>query len=353
MKRIVLVILLSIAGSASGASPLFESDVTLTLTIEAPMRELIRKRRARPELDAVVHFTDSNGEIRSINAKVSSRGNSRLESCGFPPLRLEFSRADTAGTPFEGQRRLKMVTQCDRGSSERAWLLQEYGIYRAYNVITDYSYRVRKLDITYQDSTSSRWTRESPAFFIESTHEAAERLERSAIRPPRVRPDQFDRGELARNLLFQYLIANTDLAVLAGPTGEGCCHNGRVLTRAGSQAEWIVLPYDFDQAGIINTDYAIPDERLRIKSVTRRLYRGFCWLNDSLPETIAVFNERREQITDALVPAGVSSSKQARIRRMTDRFYDIINDAGKLQDSLTDKCRGAAGFPIRKTTTDR
>ncbi|MBT6208695.1 MAG: hypothetical protein HOI35_01565 [Woeseia sp.] len=58
------------------------------------------------------------------------------------------------------------------------------------------------------------------------------------------------------------LIANTDFSVKKGPSGEGCCHNGRVLATLGEQRAWIILPYDFDQAGIINTDYALPNEDL-------------------------------------------------------------------------------------------
>ena len=85
-------------------------------------------------------------------------------------------------------------------------------------------------------------------------------------------------------MLFQYLIANTDFSVIRGPEGEGCCHNGRVIAPRGEQTGWIVLPYDFDQAGIINTDYSLPDRRLGIRVVTSRLYRGFCWQNEALKE---------------------------------------------------------------------
>jgi hypothetical protein len=124
-----------------------------------------------------------------------------------------------------------------------------------------------------------------------------------------------------------------------------------VLAEQGSQVDWIVLPYDFDQAGIINTDYALPDERLGIKTVTSRLYRGFCWHSDLLPEAITLFNEKRESISAALIPAEISSSNQKRTSRFVDRFYEIINDPGELQERVRDKCRGAATFEIRKTTT--
>lgn len=339
-----------VAGSASVASPLFNDDSILALTIEAPMRELIKKRLDRVEYDAVVRYTDSSGQERVLQGQLTSRGNARLEVCDFPPLRLELSKSDTAGTIFEGQTRLKMVTQCTKRRDAEKWLLQELGIYRAYNEITDYSYRVRRLDVTYIDRESSRWKRIQPAFFIESTDEAANRLQLDSIRPPTIEPAQFNQTELAKNMLFQLLIANTDFSVKRGPSGEGCCHNGRVFAQPGEQKNWIILPYDFDQAGLIDTDYALPDRRLGIRGVTNRLYRGFCWQSNALPGTIDFFRERRDAISEALIPPELSSSRQSRMRRYIGGFYGILDDPGELQKRITDQCRGTDAFPIRKTT---
>lgn len=351
VKMLFALFVLSVAGPAWSDAPLFASDQTLTLSIEAPIRELIRYKGRKSEYDAVVRYIDDKGEPVTLDAKIMSRGNARLESCDFPPIRLEFDRDKADGTVFAGQRRLKMVTHCQRGRSGTRWVLQEYGIYRAYNVITDYSYKVRKLDVTYQDSESERWNRNAPAFFIEATGAAAARLGMDTVRPPDVKTEQYNLVQTTSQMLFQYLIANTDFSVKRGPEGEGCCHNGRVIAPRGEQAGWIVLPYDFDQAGIINTDYALPDRRLGIRQVTARLYRGFCWQNEALKEAAAVFTHKREAITAALIPTEISASRQARIRRYIERFYDTINDPAELEEDLLAKCRGGATFAIRKTRT--
>jgi len=346
-------LILLVAEAAFGQQPLFESEDTLALTIEAPMRTLIVKRREKPEFDAFVTYVSDSGEARSLPARISSRGNARLASCAFPPLRIEFEPADVSGTPFEGQRRLKMVTPCKRSRKAQDWLLQEYGIYRAYNVVTDLSYRVRRLQVVFRDSESSRWEREYPAFFIEDTGRMAERLGMASLRPPAIKTAQFDGESLTHGMLLQYLIANTDFSVKRGPKGEGCCHNGRVLVPAGQQDGFVVVPYDFDQAGVINTDYALPDERLGIRNVTSRLYRGFCWQNDMLPGAIERFNERRDAITSALVPVALSGARQKRALRFIDRFYETVNDPEELEERFVAKCRGAASFPIRVTRTEK
>ena len=351
MRLVAVLLLLSVTSAGIASPPLFESQETLALTIEAPMRDLLRNRKDKLQYDATVTYTGADGTPVSVRAMIEPRGNHRLETCSFPPVRLEFDDTATAGTIFEGQKKLKVVTPCDRGNANRTWLLQEFGIYRAFNEITDFSYRVRMLDISYRDVEAKRWRREYPGFFIESHKELAARHGLKSIRPPAVRPDQFDATQLMNTLLFQYLVANTDFSVLKGPSGEGCCHNGRVFSRPGAETGWVVVPYDFDQAGVIDTDYALPDRRLRIRDVRSRLYRGFCWNNDELEPAIERFNARREAITAALAPEGISSSKQRSARRYVDRFFDIINEPEELQDHILDKCRGAASFEIRKTTS--
>ncbi len=320
--------------------PLFDSDEPLSVTIEAPMRALLRQRQRDREYDAVLSYTNATGVEQHLDLRLTTRGRSRLEVCDFPPLRLIFNPDDSRATVFEGQRRLKMVTQCKRGSRGEDWLLQEFGIYRAYNAISDYSYRVRWLDVIFRDTESTRWQKVQGAFLIESTGEAARRLQRKSIAPPQVWPEQFSPVETSRNMLFQFLIGNTDFAVKRGPSGEACCHNGRVLAPPERDDEWVVLPFDFDQAGIISTDYALPDARFPIRRVSIRLYRGFCSQNAVLPESIALFNERRSDITAALLPPGLTKSRHKRALRYIDRFYDIVNDTQKLKREILDKCRG-------------
>ncbi|MGI9262815.1 MAG: hypothetical protein ACR2QR_12300 [Woeseiaceae bacterium] len=352
LPRIVVTCLLALTAAPAGiASPLFEGQSSLQLTIEAPFRELVKKRHDKVVYDAFVRYTDSTGEERVLQAQLSSRGNSRLTACEFPPLRLILTDSETAGTVFEGQTRLKMVTQCNKRSTARRWLLQELAIYRAYSEITDYAYRTRRLDVAFLEQNSSRQPRKQPAFFIERTGALAERFERDSIRPPTIQPEQHKRAVLAKNMLFQLLIANTDFSVKRGPEGEGCCHNGRVLAQSGQQADWVVVPYDFDQAGIINTDYAVPGRRLGIGRVRSRLYRGFCWQNDSLADAARVLRERRQAITAALVPTELSARAQSRVRRYIDEFYEIFDDPGELSKKITDKCRGPTSLTIRKTRT--
>lgn len=330
------------------AAALFDSQGPLDVTIEAPLKQLSRQRSEETDLSGTFRYTDASGTSRSLPVVVSTRGRRRLELCDYPPLRLTFDRDQTRGTLLEGQRKLKLVRPCLRGRKAQDWLYLEFGVYRAYNIISDYSFRVRQLQVIFIDTESrSRRVLEQPAFFIEDDKGVAMRMGRERIRPPKVDVAQMSRYETTHNVLFQYLIGNTDFAVKRGPSGEGCCHNGRVISEPGKQRDWIVLPYDFDYAGIVDTDYAAPHEDLPIRKVTTRLYRGFCWQNDVLPESIELFNRNRAEIEAALVPSEVSRQKVRRANNYIGQFYRIVNDPEELQEKLYDNCREPGSQPLR------
>lgn len=284
---------------------------------------------------------------RALGIILTTRGKSRLEVCDYPPLKITFNPDETAGTLFAGQRNLKLVRQCMSGGAGRDWVHLELGIYLAYNIVTDYSFRARRLNVTFRESESRRREQVQPGFFLEDDSDVARRLHRERVRPPQVDAVQLAVVETTHNMLFQYLIGNTDFAVKRGPSGEGCCHNGRVIAEAGKQHDWVVLPYDFDYAGIINAEYALPDEHLPIRRVTMRLYRGFCWQNEVLPGSIDLFNQHRADIEAALIPPELSKGKARRAKSYVDRFYSIVNDPQELQKRLMGKCRGPDSLPLR------
>jgi hypothetical protein len=135
------------------------------------------------------------------------------------------------------------------------------------------------------------------------------------------------------------MVGNTDWSALSGPAGQRCCHNMAVLGAEGDRYNTL-LPFDFDQAGLVDAPYAAPDERLKIQRVTQRVYRGYCSLNDELPAAIAVFNRKRPKI-DKLFNENVLPNPQARKRavKYIDGFYDTINNPRKVESRIVSKCR--------------
>lgn len=341
LKRLPLILLSCFLISPVAASqPLFESDGPLSLVLEIPLNDLLRQAKKKPSVPGVLRYREKDGTEVFLDVDVTARGKSRLEACSFPPLGINLKRKQVDSTIFAGQNKLKLVTQCDRGRAYRRYLNQEYTIYKIYNRLSDHSFRVRMLQLSYRDSSGRRKDKVQPAFFIESDKTAAERLGMRTIDTNVVGLSQLEPIELSTFTLFQFMIANTDWSVRRGPADEGCCHNGKVIAPADSSAGWVVLPYDFDQAGLINTPYAAPNKSLPIKSVRQRLYRGFCRSNVHLDATIGLFNDHRAAIEDLIAngPDGPSRNKSA--LKFVRGFYDIINDPKKRQKKIIDACQG-------------
>ena len=326
--------------SIAAANPLFESDETLSVVFELPIKEVLRHAKERPTVPGLLRYTDSEGAEVVLDVEFRTRGKSRLAQCSYPPLRLKLKKKQVEVTLFAGQNKLKLVTQCRRTSSSLRYLEQEYLIYRTYNLLSPYSFRVRKLAITFRDSTGKRKDEVHPGFFIESTGEVATRLGMTRVKTDTVEIYQLDPGQAAVFALFQYMIGNTDWSARKGPGTDGCCHNGKLLAPPDSDTGWVVLPYDFDQAGLINTSYAAPSEKLPIKTVRQRLYRGFCSGNDELDQVIALFNDQRAAIEDLFSGGTDGSSGHKSALKYLQGFYKIINDPKQRERKIVDACRG-------------
>jgi hypothetical protein len=311
--------------------------------LELPLRDLLRRAKSKPTVPGVLRYVDRDGTSVELQITVTTRGKSRLTQCSLPPLSISLNPQQVGSTVFSGQTKLKLVTQCRSDSRNRRYLLQEYAIYKAYNLLTPYSFRVRKLEVTYLDSGNRRGKdKVQPAFFLESHDLVAKRHSMRTIDANAINVRQLEPTELGLYTLFQYLIGNTDWSVRKGPGEERCCHNGKVIAPPDSDESWVVVPYDFDQAGIINTNYAVPSDLLSIRSVRQRLYRGFCASNAEIDTTVLIFNEKRDEIEALFGTAANASSANKSALKYVQGFYKIINDPKKRRKKIIDACQGTS-----------
>jgi hypothetical protein len=343
--RASLVIALSFVVGAvhaqdfSAPYPMFRDDAPLELRISAPFRALERDEGDdRPEYAAVIEYIDADGTGVELDIEIRIRGRSRLENCDFPPLSLGFRRDRVGGTVFEGQNRLKLVTLCKRGGVYVDYLTQEFQIYRMFNVLTNRSFQVRwaNVEYVYTDAGRER-SKIEPAFLLEEDWAVAERLGMDVIEIDTIEIDELDAQYTALYSLFQFLVGNTDWAVLGGPSGDPCCHNGKVIGTSGWP--YVILPYDFDNAGLISAEYAVPSDILPIRSVRQRLYRGFCLMNEELDAAALHIMQRRERLAAVLDDETLSRRSRDRAEAYFNEFFEIISDAEERQEQIDERCR--------------
>ncbi|MFU8878195.1 MAG: hypothetical protein ACNA7E_08645 [Wenzhouxiangellaceae bacterium] len=335
----IFAMLISSNGWAGEPVPLFRTNDALEVTISAPWRTIQRDRRNQDPYPALLRYVADSGEMTEIPLTVERRGRSRQQLCDFPPIRLRFKRSDVKGTLFEGNRSIKMVTHCKPGKRYEQYYVLEMLAYHIYNLVTDLSFRAKPLSITYHDDQRNRDDGPRFAFLIEHDRLVARRHGMERFEPVEIRPRQLEAVESSRFALFQYLIGNVDWSSLGGAPGGNCCHNAKLIGPESGEPLY-ALPYDFDSAGLVDAEYAAPDESLPIMWVTDRLYRGFCVHNDTLEAARAEMLALEDEIL-AIVEneSRLQARTRKRVTQYLEEFFEIIQDPRKFEREITSACR--------------
>ena len=330
---ILTLILLGFAGSLK-ALPIFENDSPLEIEITGPLGSLVENKEDRREWP----FRLKIDELE-LDMLLKARGNSRMRVCDFPPLRFNLEEQDTAGTILEGLKRPKLVSPCNRGSRSESDVLEEYAAYRIFGLLSDVSYRVRLMHITYTD-TDGRLNdayRSVYGFLIEPLSELTSRVNGQKAEVPAISLKQLDQKQAALMYVFQYLVANTDWSLVAAVGDDHCCHNVE-LVRIG--ADVFTIPYDFDLVGLVNARYARPDPSMRIRNVRIRKYRGFCTDQDVLRHAIRMVSARESEVMRIVAELPVLTDKQkSKHVDYLGTFFEKAKDEDKLVRSFEKTCQ--------------
>ena len=321
---------------------LFESEEILEVTINAPWSALVRDKNFQDPYPATIEYIDPTGKSVTHELTVERRGIKRQEACTFPPIRLRFEKSEVKGSVFRGQDSLKMVTHCEDSLRYDQYFLIEMMAYRMYNLITDYSFRVRPLSATYKDTETGNSEANRFAFVIEDDSDVAKRNGLKKLEIPRVGLTRLDETTISDFTLFQLMIGNSDWAALKGPDPEECCHNVKLAAPRplGDNDKIWPIPYDFDSSGLVDAPYAAPPEGLGINSVSQRIYRGYCRYNETLPQARQKQLDLEAEIFAVLdSDPRVTEYTKKEVTRYLQKYFKIIKDDKDFDRATVRKCR--------------
>ena len=336
MKHIwgtVLILLVARLVSPLCVASIFEDQSPLEIELTGPLWSLIDKKEERKEwpFSLLIGQTELDLEVRA-------RGNSRMRVCDFPPLRFNFKKADTIGTPFGGQNKLKLVTRCKKGDRYEKDVLEEYAAYRIFSLLSDVSYRVRLVHLTYTDTDGrlDKAFRESYGYLIEPLGQLASRVNGTLPEIPAVSLKRLDEEQAVLVYIFEYLIANTDWSFVTADSDEYCCHNIELVK---IDPKIFPVPYDFDLAGLVNAPYAKPDPSLTIDKVSKRLYRGFCADKEILRGALKDISSKEAEVLDIIAGLPVLTEKEKKKRiDYLGKFFKKAADEDKIIAMFEKRC---------------
>ena len=312
---------------------LFTRDDILELSLRFDITQYKRKKPKDEYLDAVLTYHISKTDSINKNIRLKSRGQFRNGYCDFPPIALNFKKAEFKMDDLNKLEKMKLVTHCQSGNEDIVF--KEYLIYKLYNVLTDSSFRVRLLKINYINTFKKSKPIRSYAFFIEPLDLLAERtnsvpVEVLTLSRKNIVPEMMD-----KMAMFNYMIGNTDWSV----PGQ---HNCKVLAslRTDRSDLGMIVPYDFDYSGLVNATYAVPAEGLGIESVRQRIYLGTCRGEEVYLNAVKEFATKKESFYKVIrdFPYLDERSKK-NMTRYLDEFYSLFDKRNSIVYNLLHDCK--------------
>ena len=315
---------------------LFRDETPITITLTADFKTIFKDRDTLSikRFPGTLGFRTEAGDTGTQEVELSTRGHSRLLPvvCDFPPIRVHFPPADKRLPMFRGQGSLKLSVNCRPKDKEyEDFVLEEFLLYRVYNLFTDLSFKVRLAKATYLNAGKGDTVAAGASFFVEDASDVARRNGGELFEQSGVRFGDVDSTTILRATVFEYLIGNTDWALQL-------LHNFRIVRV--EPGFYYPVPYDFDFSGIIKTPYAHPSQQLPIRSVRERIYRGPCPTMEELTPVLAEFAARKDAIYDLYKTfPGLDPKRSAQALQYLDEFYKTTTDPKKANTEFRYNCR--------------
>lgn len=291
-------------------------------------------------------YFDGNLEIGDLAwpVRLRVRGNSSLQECPFPKLKLKISRSDREGTMFEDARELKIGTHCaEGGRGNIGRLREELATYRevlVYEVMEGLGFlgpRVRRAKIQYQDTSPGEedgrtgWQLSRMAFIFEHVELVAEGIGGRALEDEEVAvltDANFDAQLIVDLMLFHALIGNWDYVLT--PDGRGLWNTEVVQLENGNL---VPVAGDFDLCSWVTgrvrvtapRDY-LPDEVELVRQIRFELGRVREMFGATLFENgVDRFVRYREALEEQVCGADLDGEGRDLVLEHVAFFFDELN----------------------------
>jgi hypothetical protein len=313
----------------------FDRSEPLDLELAFDIKKFMTEKSDSEYLPAKLKYYSADNNIIEKEVRIKARGEFRRNTCQFPPYWLNIKKSNVNNDHLSEAKKVKVVTHCkdSRAVGYEDYVLREYLIYKMYNIITEYSFRVRLLNIKYTDTGRNNKTYNKLAFMIEPEERMAERLEAYPLEMDDIKFSLTDTIMTVTMSIFNYMIGNTDYSI----SGR---HNIKLLTlKDYTKPDPVPVPYDFDFAGLVNAFYANPRPELGIESVTERYFYGICRSDNLYTIVLDIFIDKKEEIYELLETFEPLHKRSRReIIKYIDEFYKEIDKDDFIENRLRTTC---------------
>lgn len=342
-RSLLLVLLASATASLSAREPeeaayrnfgIFRDDRIIDVTLRFDVTTYLRKKPKDEYLKAEMTLSHGGDTIKR-DIRLRTRGKFRNTYCALAPIELNFKKVDFGYADLDSIKKLKLVAQCSPGESGQEYLLKEYLVYKLYNLISDTSYRVQLLRLTYLDTSRDRKPITQYGFFIEPDDMLGNRINAVELKSATLNQKHVVPAVIDRIAVFNYMTGNYDWSV----PGQ---HNITLFKELSTSTQLaLAIPYDFDWTGIVDAPYAIPAEIVGTESVRERIFLGICRSEDVFRRELDYFANKKNELYSVISNFDLLRPRQKQeITNYLDEFFDQLRgNKNGIVSTLRNSCK--------------
>lgn len=334
--------------------------VPVELTLTAPLQALVDERPSGDD-DRTVEgqmtwrLEGRTGAIAPVRVSLRGHTSRQQSECSFPKLKLDLSRADRDGTPFDQVPTLKLGTHCGDAADDQ--LTRRYGrlasplapprealVYAMLDAAGVPTLRARPATVTYAfTGEPARAALTRPAMLLEDDDAAQRRLEGGDP----VDEDTFGAAsaqlrprDTALLAFGEAMIGNFDWCLRMFPGDVYRCDDRHPLWNvlAFTRPDGMLLPviYDFDLSGPVvgrhvwfrqtfDAAFVDPPSELAVEVIAQVQRTRSLFDRRLLDDTRAHFRARRQAVDDVIARGRVDPRGRALARAYADAFFAAID----------------------------
>ena len=295
-------------------------DKDLMIELNTDVSYLLGKNKAKEEYQDAELVAFHNGEFnRTWDVRLRSSGNARKKVCRLPPIKIDFSKSTLDYLGFTKNDKLKLILPCSSGKHFQNKLYQEFVIYKMFRHVNELGLKNHLVQVKLMEGDKVK--HDVVGFFLEDDDDFVNRTGSKIIDRGILRKQSLNRESYLKMIFFQYMILNTDFGISNRHNLKMIAMPNEIIPR--------VIPYDFDYAGIVNQEYAIPHPSLNLHSVRIPLFRGSGITKKEVAKMRDFFNEKRESIEREIKISKISKSSKKGMLNDIKRFYKDLNKEKK------------------------
>ena len=315
---------------------LFIQESILPIKLSYSNKDIKKNTNDSTFIQTVLSYQNEDQSWKDLEVNIRRRGDFRLNNCYFAPIKMKIKKSVSKGSLFEKNKKLKLVVQCADKKGTEDYIVKEYMAYKLYEVVSNYHYKVRLVDIFFSEPTNGKnKIFEFKGFFIEDIKLVAKRHGGQPI-DRTMHPLAQDPVSSVQNAFFQFMIGNIDFSTYVQ-------HNEKLIF---VDEKVVPIPFDFDMSGLVNTSYATVsesnNESLPISSITERLYRGFKRDPEVIAQVRKEYLDKKQlvmELIDGLQVSFVNPKQFEEAKNYVLGFYKILEDDNLYSKEITNKLR--------------